>query len=65
MFHIQNCIVCRHVDLPYLHLYCADIDVGKKIRRAKVTFSYAADNNDELELQPGQVSAEVAWAGGR
>lgn len=32
-----------------------DIDASNRIRRAKVTFSYAADNNDELTLQPGQV----------
>ena len=28
---------------------------GKKLRRAKVTFSYAADNIDELSLEPGQI----------
>lgn len=53
-FIFKTCIV-----LTCLPAYiCADIDLGKKIRRAKVTFSYAADNNDELELQPGQVSAQ-------
>ena len=33
-----------------------DVSAAKKTRRAKVTFSYAADNADELSLQPGQVS---------
>ena len=30
---------------------------SKKARRAKVTYSYVAENPDELNLQPGQVSA--------
>lgn len=37
----------------------ADIDASKKIRRAKVTFSYAADGMDELTLEPGQVYPHV------
>ena len=32
----------------------------QKIRRAKVTFSYAADNIDELSLEPGQVVEVLA-----
>ena len=30
---------------------------SKKARHAKVTYSYVAENPDELNLQPGQVSA--------
>ena len=33
----------------------ADADMSKKVRRAKVTYSYTADNSDELTLLPGQV----------
>ncbi len=36
-------------------LWQIDLDVSKKVRRAKVIFSYAADSADELNLQPGQV----------
>lgn len=43
------------ISLNGLSLSIADTDSGKKVRRARVTFSYAADNADELALQPGQV----------
>ena len=33
---------------------------SKKSRRAKVSFSYAADNIDELSLEPGQVVEVIA-----
>ena len=36
------------------------MSVTKKIRRAKVSFSYAADNIDELSLEPGQVVEVIA-----
>ena len=43
---------------------------GKKTRRAKVSFSYAADNIDELSLEPGQIvevleEEEEGWWRGR
>ena len=33
---------------------------SKKTRRAKVSFSYAADNIDELSLEPGQIVEVLA-----
>ena len=33
---------------------------SSKIRRAKVAFSYAADNIDELSLEPGQIVEVLA-----
>ena len=41
------------VNLVLLHP--SGMSQGKKTRRAKVTFSYAADNIDELSLEPGQI----------
>lgn len=39
----------------FLTQFVADIDSSSRVRRAKVTFSYNADNADELTLMPGQV----------
>ena len=33
---------------------------SQKVRRAKVSFSYAADNIDELSLEPGQIVEVLA-----
>ena len=41
-------------------IHIPDMTQSKKVRRAKVSFSYAADNIDELSLEPGQVVEVLA-----
>ena len=44
----------------YSHLHLAAMSQSAKVRRAKVSFSYAADNIDELSLEPGQIVEVLA-----
>ena len=48
-------ILSRLLSARARFFFCAELAAPKRSRRAKVAFSYTAENEDELSLEPGQI----------